>query len=176
MEFLLIAAIAYGVIAYDLIQKRSPAGAAGSPPPPDFPPGAGLPPGTDPGTTYGTPLPVSPPAVVPKPPGAYPAGTPGTLPLTLSVVGGDGYGIASVQPGGEVGPQAGASKTFWFGPGTFVTFRARLAGGFPPPVFEAFDHWQSAELGSSRDNPYLQAISYPAVVRAYFSFAGFVGQ
>jgi hypothetical protein len=146
MELLLLVAIAFGLIAVDhRAAQTQPAG------PSD---GSGSPPGTAP------PQP---------PPGIYPAGTPVTFPIVVSILNSDRYGKLTVSPGGVV--FEGEAKTFWYGPGTPVSFKAEVQGGFPPPLFTAFDHFDGPGI-STRQNPFTVQIWGAGYVRAVYAFAG----
>ena len=135
-------------------------------------PGAG-PVGQDqpPGGSGPTPPAGPPPAPPPLATGVYPAGTAGTLPIVVSVLGGDGDCHVSVQPGGDVGPNPGDTKTFWYGPGTQVVFRAYVAPGFAS-FLEAFDHWEGPGGITTKANLIIESIGTAGFVRAHFAWAG----
>lgn len=165
MEFAIIAAVIAGGLYWLNRQASASAGAPppGAPPPPNGPPPVGPPPPIAP-----------PPPPVAKPPGLYPAGTPGTLPIQVVVRGGDGFGQIQVTPGGTVGPNAGDSKTFWYGPGTWVLFSASVIGGIVS-FGTAFDHWEGPGV-STTQNPFRARVDGAGYVRAVFATFGIVGQ
>jgi hypothetical protein len=107
----------------------------------------------------------------PMPPGVYPPNTPGTLQVVISVQGGDGDSWVTASPGDTAGPTPG-SKTIWYGPGTFVTFSARVGSpdGFPSP-FTAFDHFEGPGV-SSGASVIQQKIVANGYVRGVFAFLG----
>jgi len=99
----------------------------------------------------------------------------GTFPITVQVNGGDGDSYVTATPGGVVGPMPGAASTFWYGPGTWVSFSARVApfslGPIPLPSFTAFDHFEGPGV-STRQNPFNAQIGGAGYVRGVFAFLG----
>lgn len=165
MEILLALGIA-GVAFWALNkQATGSSSGSGSPPPGSPPPGS---PPPNPPPVVGPPQPV--PA---KPPGVYPPNTPGTYPLQLMLQGGDGFGLVSASPGGTLAGDSGQAATFWYGPGTWVTFTAQVTG-WPASIGTAFDHFDGPGV-STKQNPFSAQIGSAGYVRAVFSTFGFVG-
>lgn len=172
VEFLLIAALGGGLWYLNRKAGAPPAASgSGNKPGPTNDPGQG-PPGNI--APYPVPVPPGPPPTPqPLPPGVYPANTPGAVPLQISCVGDDGYGIITAQPGGSTGPGSPV-RTIWYGPGTTVLFSARvLPQGFIPPIFTGFDHFEGPGV-ATKNNPFATPVMGPGYVRAVFAFAGVV--
>jgi hypothetical protein len=171
MEFLLIAlAAGLGLFGYEQHKKAVAAAAGGGTnPQPASTPGPTDSTGTGPTNIVNPPIPKAPPGPSgPLGPGVYPPGTAGAFPILVQVVGGDGDSYVTAAPGGDVGPTAGSSKTFWYGPGTRVVFSARV-DGFAP--FTAFDHFEGPGV-STHSNPIVQPIGSAGFVRGVFAFMG----
>ena len=159
MEILLLLGIVGGAIAYGAYKQKNPSPPGGTNPPGTAPPPAGTPP----------PLPSSPPPA----PGIYPTGTPQTVPVAVTVVGGDGYGTVTVTPGGSIGPNPGDTKTFWYAPGTRVHFSARTVGGVFS-VGTAFDHFEGPGV-STRSADFDSTVQSGGFVRGVFATFGWIG-
>jgi hypothetical protein len=127
------------------------------------------------------PPPVLPPINVgPKPPGIYPPGTPGTIPFTISVAGGDGdsYVQATTPGGGDTAGPSPGSKILWLGPGTWVNLKAWVVPFGPSwlPQLTAFDHWEGPGGTSSRSNPLAVQVNTLGFARGVFAFLGQAGR
>lgn len=127
-----------------------------------------------------SPSPISPGGSPPAPgpagplgPGVYPAGTPGAIPVVLYVQGGDGDAVLYATPGSYAGPDPPKTQTVWYGPGTRVTFQAKVVPFLPLGVsFTAFDHFEGPGGAQTRQNPFSQVITATGYVRAVFSWLG----
>lgn len=168
MEILLALAAALGVIY--LGKKRSSAPSSPPAPAPSPQPQPQPSPGSGP-TPQPTPTPAPTPSG-PRPPGVYPPGTVGTFPISLSIRGGDG-GWIEATPGGKI--YIGETATFWYGPGTWVAFRAIVDTSVLGGIGTAFDHWEGPNGVTSRENPIREQILGPGFVHGVFAWLGFPG-
>jgi hypothetical protein len=165
VEVLIFAAIAAALFVVDRKAATVPPGV----PPP-------VPPVTPPPIPPPVPPPIGPPPPIPaQPPGLYPPNTPGTYPLTIEVMGGDcdswvtaSPGGNNSSPGGTAGPCPG-TQTFWYGPGTWVIFRAKVD---QVGIFTAFNHWEGPNGVRSTQNPVVLQINGQGFVRGVFAFLG----
>jgi hypothetical protein len=186
VEVLLIAAAgARGLIGVDHLQKSKAGGSAGGTGPGD--PGwtgGGAGGGTTDGGGGSSGNSGGPPALPPVTgPGVYPPNTPGAFPLTVEVMGGDCDSWVSANPGsnptsagGTTGPCAG-KQVFWYGPGTWVIFTARVDAFGPAwlPQPTKFDHWEGPGGERSPLNPIRLQINGQGFVRGVFAWLGHVG-
>lgn len=157
MEWILAAA-AIGAIYYAAHKSAS-----GSPPGAGSQSGSGATTsGSSSGTTPAPPV----PAIAP---GVYAPNTPGAVAVQLNVIGGDGFGQITAQPGGKTG----TTLTVWYGPGTKVLFSAEVLGG-AFAFGTAFDHF-AGPGASTRDHAFAAVVSVPGYVDAVFATFGIVG-
>lgn len=175
MEILLALGIAFGAV---WLGRRHatvpgvPGGQTSGAGPVGQDPGASGP-GPGPAPAPAPPAPVVPAAPQTPGPGVYPPGTVGALPVSVSAIGGDGDNTVTATPGGTA-HNNGITPTFWYGPGTWVVFQAKLDTSVLGGLLSAFDHFEGPGV-STRQNPIRVQITEAGYVRGVFAFLGQLG-